>query len=399
MIKNIIMNLSEDISSKWKITKYNEPINNYNIISVCFFIKYKNYKDKYINILIDIISNFKNIFINYRLRIYHDNTVINILNDIFNNIKNEDIINSIELYEYDIEIFRDEENNFYHKGTIGTLIRLLPLFDNEYHKVDKCFILDIDNKLDNKRIKIIEYLNNNDNIKMAYHSRLCYKLYKRLLCIDKNTLTPIMANFIYQSSINLPYNIFSLFLKRLYIKNNSKLMNLLNIKFELENIYEYGIDEIFLNKYYLKFFYVNKIEIFIILFRTNVLSGFNNILIQYQNNKYKYDKVYNFMFNFLKLIKLDTKDEIIDLNEINTINNEHFILNSFKNNYIKNQVIKMINNELNNNNLKKFKLLLNCILNIIKYMNPYYRINLLKINTNYNNKKYIIENIENIKIN
>ena len=125
-------------------------------------------------------------------------------------------------------------------------------------------------------------------------------------------------------------------------------------------------------------------------------------MFQYENNKNKYDKVYNFMFKFFKLIRLDTieiinEDTKIDLNYINNINNEHFILNSFKNNYIKSQIINIIKNEINNNTFKRFKILLNCILNIINYMNPYYRINLLKIKTNYN-KNYIIENIENIKI-
>lgn len=136
--------LSKNIKCLWNIIKEEEPINNYNIIS-CVFFKTKDFirKDniKYIDGLTNIINNFKKELPNYRLRIYYDNTVKDIINNITNNK-----LKDIELYEYDINFFRD---GIYHKGLIGTYIRFLPLFDIKYHKVDKCIIFDIDNKIIN----------------------------------------------------------------------------------------------------------------------------------------------------------------------------------------------------------------------------------------------------------
>jgi hypothetical protein len=401
MINKININLSKHLLSYWKIKKYDEPFQNYYIISICFFIKYEGYIDKYVVGLTNIINKFILVLPNYRLRIYHDNTTLDIINDILKTISNNNIINNIELYEYDIPILREENNKLYHKGTIGTIIRFLPLFDFKYHKVDKCIILDIDSNFSDKVINTIKYLDNN-NIIFAYHSRLCNKLFPRIICINKknNIYTNIMAGFIYQS-INLPYKILSKFLEKLYIKNNHKLVNLIINKCKISNIYEYGIDEIFLNKYYLKYFYKKKIDIMIILLVSDIIPGFNKILNIYVNNDEIYNHIWNFLLTFLKICNLNT-----NLDNIETIytnkKNERFILSQFKNKDIRNNLIKLINEELNIQNIKKIKyydILLNCTLNTIKHINPYYKINMLKIKTNYYKKKYINEDIIHIKSN
>jgi len=60
----------------WTIEKSPEPEKYYKIISVVFFLKESSYKkpEIYINGLKNIINNFKKIFFDFRLRIYHDNT-------------------------------------------------------------------------------------------------------------------------------------------------------------------------------------------------------------------------------------------------------------------------------------------------------------------------------------
>jgi len=376
MIK-IQQNLSKNIICSWEILKKDIKYN-YNIISCSFFIKKDSYKDidYYKNGLINIINNFNKILPNYILRIYYDDTVIDILNNILNNN-----INNIELYKYNIDIFKD---GLYHKGTIGTFMRFLPLFNLEYHKVDKCIIFDIDNKLHNYYNKLILYFDKY-NIKIAYRSRFCY-LSKRII-ISKNKY-PIIASFIYQS-IQLPYDILSNFFEKLYINNDKKIIDYIH-KSDIINIYEYGIDEFFLNKYYIKYIIKYNINFMIILFNhIDILSGFKKIFKYYNDNDKITIKIWNIMYNFYKTINVDLNN-LLNYNKLNNKNIleilnkyenilEKYILKNINNNYLKKYIIK----ELNNNYNYEINILLTCILN-----NLYININ--KINILYI-KKYKIK--------
>jgi hypothetical protein len=352
MIK-IEQNLSKNIICSWEIIKQKH---NNNIISCSYFIKKDSYKDNdhYINGLINLINNFNNILPNYNLRIYYDDTV----NDILKNIlKDKDLIN-IELYKYNIEFLKED---IYHKGVIGMFMRFLPLFDIEYHKVNKCIVFDIDNKLHNFYSTIIDYFDKYD-IKIAYRSRFCYL--NRRVIVTKNKF-PLIASFIYQS-IQLPFKIFSNFFEKLYIDNNKKIIKLIN-KSELINIYEYGIDELFLNKYYIKYINKHKLKFIIVLFNhIDIYIGFYKYIKYYCKDIIK---IWNILCNFFKIMEYDLNQiyNYNDLNKENILdfldNNKQFLEIKIKKN-LKNILLKeYILKEINITNNKKLKLLLNCILN------------------------------------
>jgi hypothetical protein len=358
---NINQHLSKSIICSWNIKKNKEPNNNYNILSCVFFLKKESYKNIniYKNGIIDIINNFNKILPNFRLRIYYDESVLEILN----NILNKKNLDNIELYKYNIDFFRDD---IYHKGVIGTFIRFLPLFDLEYHKVDKCLVIDIDNKLYNLHRRIINYFDIN-NIKFAYKSRFCYSFNKRT---SKNKY-PIIASLIYQS-IQMPYKILSNFLEKIYIDNNSKIINYIN-KCNISNIYEYGIDEFFLNKYYIK--HMNKLNIILILMNyVDIVLGFKQFISQSKKQK-TIKNIWIIMINFFKIINIDlnnlynndelNKELILDMLKNNGKNLESSLLNTYKKNNSKIfNLKKYILNELKNVNYNKRTIkLLNCIKN------------------------------------
>jgi len=341
--------LSKNINCLFKIQKELEPKTNYNIISCVFFIKKELYKD--LNIYIDGLTHIiQNILPTFRLRIYYDSSVKEILNKILNNFIN------IELYEYRIQLLSD---GIYHKGVIGTFMRFLPLFNLEYHKVDKCIIFDIDNKINNFYNDILKYFYENE-IKIAYRSRFCY-LNKRVLC-TKNKY-PLIASFIYQS-IQLPLKIFSKFFEKLYIENDVKIIKKIN-KCGIKNIYEYGIDEFFLNKYYIKYLKKKNISFILVLYNhIDIISGLKKFLKYYCNDKL-YLIIKSIIINFLKLIKIDIDFDNTNILELLDQNKKLFeskLYNKFKY-YNINDLKQYILFEINNNNNNKIKLLLDCILN------------------------------------
>ena len=211
--------ISKNIECNWIIKNKistSKNINNYNIISVVYF-NYKNVERfqsedeinkqylKYYNGLIKIIKKFRKIFNNeYILRIYYDDSVEDEINKLLKETNNE-FNKYIELFKYDIPLFKEGGQ---HKKTVGTLIRFLPLFDYELHKVNKCIILDIDNKLNNYYSNLIKFYNKK-NVKLSYRSRCCYFLTKRVKCVSKNLYYnyALIASFIY-TSISVPKNVF-----------------------------------------------------------------------------------------------------------------------------------------------------------------------------------------------
>lgn len=370
MVIKIIEKLSDNIICNWKITNKQEIKENYNIISIVFFFKKDMYKDKliYIDGLYNIINN---IIPNFILRIYHDNTVVDIINDLLKKCSSD----HIELYQYDIPIFRDTDI-FYHKGTIGTILRFLPLYDNKLHKVNKCIIIDIDDvneiKTDknyNKLLKIYE----NNNVNFSYRSRYCYGILNRISCLlDTNLLDTniikysIIASYIYQS-FSAPYYLLSNFLEDLYINQNDKLKEQIIKKCKINNIYEYGIDEFYLNGIHLKYLYKNKMIIAPIIIHYNDI--FQGLALYIANLRDDNDIL--LYTNFL----IDLGDQIdITLDKQDII----YILNKYKNSNINDMKIK---NELRHTNLFKS-------LNKIKLIKDYNKL-----------KQFIINKMkENIKL-
>ena len=267
--KNIKENITDKIVCNWSILKSEKKYKKYSIISVVFFLRkelHDNKKieeiDKYINGITNIINTF--LLVNgFILRIYFDISVNIILQNILNNIDKK-IFNKIELFQYDIPLFKYGINH--HRGLIGMIIRFLPLFNIPLHKVDRCLILDIDNDIYSYFTKI---LNTCDKKNINFCSKFLYgyalKEYSLLYAsiFSKNILEKyltkysIVCAFIYQNNINFlyaPYSLLSNFLN-LYLKNNlnDNMYNLLN-KNNLIN-FEYGFDEVFMNKIYFLYIY------------------------------------------------------------------------------------------------------------------------------------------------
>ena len=380
--------LSDSIVCNWEIKNHTSS----NVVSVVYFLPEKGAAkmDKYYEGLKDIIKNIPNVLNNFKLRIYYDNSTEKQVNELVKDNQN------IELFKYDIPALQNE--NGYHHGVIGTLLRFLPLYDNNIHRAEKVIVFDIDNSLLNWYSKLVDYFDKN-KIKFGYRTRGCYGIRQRLLCTGTKYY-PIIASFIYQS-IKLPYNLFSDFLEEVFtdkdIKNKTKLIK----NCGLNNEYSYGIDEIYINKYHLMYFYKNKIEIYPILF--------NHIDIQVGIKDYIYllsnIKEFNIFIDFLNklfnifnikydLSQLNKQNDIESLKEqLKNILNDNKEINKKKIEYTlkinkKRELYKLLLDTLKSNHqLPEIKLLIKCLLiNIQLELN---KINIFKIQTEYKNKPII----------
>jgi len=402
--------LANKIMCSWTIkmkddSYFKKKINKeYNVISIVYFNKSTSYKDNkyYIFGLNNIITNFTRVLPSYRLRIYHDNTTVTIINDI---LKNYDsiITDNIELFEYDIPFFR-EDNNIYHKGVVGTLIRFLPLFNSMIHRVSKCIVFDADNTMGDYYNKLINYYDSN-NIKFSYRSRFCY-ISKRISCLSDDIIKyPMIASYIYQS-ISLPHSIFSNFLEVLYIKDsdvNNNIMNLIH-RCNIANKYEYGIDELFINRYLILYFYKERIPIAPVVFDySSIYRG----LILYVEYLSIYSDYIKFLKGLFKCFNISNIFNSIETNNIDptTIIKKNRILiekqiniffkekNSKAGRYMIDNMKKFLDYSKKKYQDPKFKLtlpkidiLIECISNDINI--SINKLNLLVITTDYiNNKK------------
>jgi hypothetical protein len=393
--------LSSNIECKWIIANKNIKSNNikknYNIISVVYF----NYKDKirfntdeeitiqfkrYYDGLLDIIKKFRNIFDNnFLLRIYYDDTVVDKINQLLEDT-NHEFDDYIELFKYDIPLFKKDGQ---HQKTVGTLIRFLPLFDYDLHKVDKCIILDIDNKLSMMYKNIFNFFFKND-VKISYRSRLCYFINKRIKCISKDFYYGIIASFIYQS-ISIDKKIMTDFLEDTFItKKNKKIID----KCGLEDEFSYGIDEIFINSSYIEYFLKNKINIHPLIFNHNdITNGLYKFFYIMDTSNYKELSIYkNFVVNFYKIFRLTIIfDQEYDKNTVkNTINNYQKTLDFKlrKQKYNKKELYRFLIHSVKTIKIKDFKLLIDCIFKNLKLnLN---KINIHELDTEMReNKRYI----------
>jgi hypothetical protein len=300
--------LSESIYCDWKISFHTpKPTQNYRIISVVFFLL-KNAKsiNKYTEGLTNIIKSFVRILPGFRLRIYYDNTSENEINKILQSVSDVNIINSIELFEYNIPILKEGDH---HKGFIGTLFRFLPFYNYEIHMVDECIVFDIDNILSEQYYKLVQFYNNN-NIDMAYRSRPNY-IYLRINNLSPNGIKyPIIASYIYQKNV-IDKSVMSDFLEKMFINDDPDMLKLVNMS-GIGDRYSYGIDEIYINKFHLMYMHNTHKKLAIVLFNH---YNFSRVLRRYFT--YLNDDQTNTYFLFLQElllfwnIKINKKDDII----------------------------------------------------------------------------------------
>lgn len=298
------------------------------------------YIDK-LNKYIDSSNNTK--LHKLHLFLYYDHSVDNDAG--FLKIKNELIptVICVKLCKYYCPTFI--ENNL-HRGLFGTFVRFYPLFDKSLSKYMKT-LTDIDNF--NKYMEIKYYFNciqkvYNTPYKFVLFHRIGYEsAYKNLYkneYIDGTSYANIILN-----KEHLPFKLLEDFLIRLR-NNDSEIVEIVkklhelktgNIKFKNMNLFAYGIDELFINKFLLN--YVIKtyrkigiiyISMFIEEFIKKIINWIESnpltvikFLKEYLGNEYIEDKLNKNINLIINKTSLEFKN-IREINEYNTqIKNLH----------------------------------------------------------------------------
>ncbi len=261
-------NLSPHMECEWKIYRETIPKENYHLISVSYFSK-KNKSDeakkKYFEGLKQLYFQMRKILPNYILRVYCDTSVIERVLSFYHHIKRD----HMEIFQYHIPLLFEINDNV-HKGTTGTLWRFLPLHDLELHTSHRTLVLDIDPGHDDMNyndmlirfIRKIEY--EKRETYFMYRSFPTYHLMPRILCTESDIqFEYLVAHFIYQTNKISSY-ILSSFLERYFVNLSNQNRIKIYQTCEMKSEFEYGIDEIYMNEYFLpqQFKQTKKIDIF-----------------------------------------------------------------------------------------------------------------------------------------
>jgi hypothetical protein len=262
-------------SKNLKLVKYyKEPEIRYNIVSVTVFRLYNNYKpmDKYYEKFNLFLKVFKKYMPNFYLRVYIDNSLIvkpgikiiddeidNIWIPLINKLKSLDFV---QLIKYKHKDFLDEKYPQCHKGTFGTIIRFLPMFNYEINnKLDTIVIMDIDMSPKSFDLynNIINYSKKN-NLHFMFRTSYCKYTKSRHFIVSEitNTWLRVMAGTIVLMNHRFDKNILNEFfgcIKNNTFENKCKYISLFKDHVNLEtNVYNkkvsdelfiYGIDELF----------------------------------------------------------------------------------------------------------------------------------------------------------
>jgi hypothetical protein len=296
------------IDCKWKIYKNEE---NENIISISYFSK-KNKsnekKKKYFEGLQKLYHDMRRILPHYTLRIYCDKSVIQNVLSFYKKVNYK----NIEIYQYQIDFLLENGQNSIHKGTIGTLIRFLPLFNFELHQCSKKVVLDIDTYYNDLFLTFIKKIEN-EKIYFCYRSHPYYYQHERLNCVESEiTFEYLVAHFIYQIN-EINFDIWNQFLERYFLDIQNRNLNKIKNRCKMISPFEYGIDELFMNEYFLP-------KQFEILDTDN----------QYTNENYTLDILYYLSNYDYKYVFLDFLEEIKRLNSSQMKRNQKQIQLFFK---------------------------------------------------------------------
>jgi len=134
-----------------------------NIISVILFCMEQSYKKQeiYYNGLNNLINVYKTYFPDFVLRLHFDDSVVipkhsdKYLNEyiikywipLIEKLKHDD---RVQLVHYNIPTFKSE-NKLYHIGTIGQIVRYIPMFDYDNEYLDNMIFMDIDVDLEKEK--------------------------------------------------------------------------------------------------------------------------------------------------------------------------------------------------------------------------------------------------------
>lgn len=272
-----IKNLSPSIPISWEIDKsFVDTKNLYKIFSVSFFKKKCPYRDfnKYKEGLNKLIENINNNYQDYILRIYHDRSVVKEIEEIKKKYPNY----KIEYFKYDIPFFYDED---FHKGTIGTILRFLPLYESE---IDECIVVDVDKNLKLNLKEVLNYMKKH-SICFSYNSNYLYSYIHRIRNIPNALLRySILSNCIIQLNLNKKntpsFGVFSDFLESIFIKEDVDWL----ISCGLLDLFEYGIDEVIINHTYVTQLYSKETNILVMMSR-GISEIIKKITLSFLENK------------------------------------------------------------------------------------------------------------------
>jgi hypothetical protein len=260
-------NLSQYLTCDWTIYKMKVSKNHpYHIVSVSYFQPFQTSKTysskKYFQGLKKLFYDMRSILPLYRLRVYHDGSVKNQLYDFLESLSPENQ-SFLELFQYNIYHLR-EKGGLYHKGTTGTLWRFLPLMNYPLHSCQYKIILDIDSTTNHELLKLVKECDKKEDVYFMYRSHPYYYQYPRITCFNekKSFFYYVVAHFIYQTN-ELSKEIFSKFLdKYIYQIHSNNLQFILQSCYpknapntknrNIYDQYQYGIDEIFMNGFYVQ---------------------------------------------------------------------------------------------------------------------------------------------------
>jgi hypothetical protein len=220
-----------------EIIKFNEIKNRKkNIISLVIFRMLDEYRDfeKYLYHFDLLIKNLINNTYDFDIRVYFDDSSHKDIESYIKEFKN------IEFYKFN---FKPLKLGKFHNGTFGALIRLLPIFENEYEYI---YIDDIDIPVEWINWEAVDFIfkNNIDTYlySIAHHIKPWFNINNKY-----NIEYPLITK------IKLSINIFNKFINDLAgNKYNELVTKLINYKpYEFYYNYKvkcpYGIDKYFIN--------------------------------------------------------------------------------------------------------------------------------------------------------
>jgi hypothetical protein len=272
---------------------------------------------KYYNGLRDLIKIINKYFSDFVIRVYIDLSVIyntdgSIYDEGVKLLKELKRNPKVEVFVYRCSDFA--LNNYYHDGTFGSLVRLLPLFEKSKYKIVWHSDLDLSEPeiIGSTKKYLPEFLKGNADLYVR--SFTCYPT----KWIPANHVFNIV-NYEIISKIKYPKKLLTNYLEDIKNGNYKNKINIIKWKHRTQNkttLMPYGIDELFTNTILYNYIMKHKVKVFVV----------NDINLYSFMNKFKYYKEFKHLLtkdNMLLITKMykekDHKERLITFNKLNKI--------------------------------------------------------------------------------
>jgi hypothetical protein len=268
---------------------YNEPSSKYNLVSTALFRLKDNYRQmtKYHDLLLNLVNNFDKYFQNingyeFYLRIYFDesltkksgNNIIDTEIDtlwlpLLRKLKKHSFIQLCKFKHKDFI----EDNNIFHIGLFGTIIRFLPMFNFKFNdNIQLLVVSDVD--LNDRYLDYTKSSYNyviNHDLQYFFRTSFCKGANGRHLASQNiaNSWLRVMAGTMIINNYRFDKNLLNVFFGQIYNKNyGDDLLSFINLdktvdlhkkKTASESIFKYGIDEYFAS-YFIKECYEKNVK-------------------------------------------------------------------------------------------------------------------------------------------